>query len=282
MGLNLAEYRSSEAVKTWMAGGERRFDTFTIAEYGLYDEAQTDERELEEALKTQGLQAAMNLAEQMAVAGGYLDPQRADGRVFFEDDAPPDPFTTVREREWQRALENGDVTLNAEYHIAAIAANDEARLDVLKRWGEGDLQRQALLIPQPDWETARANAEFATEQLEAGDLQGAMTLVELAEIEAGVLDPDRADPRLFTQGPPDPFTTIRERELAQAVDITELNLIHPLHRNPKSRIIRPCTASSPPKPRVSVRRTRRWKARPGLRRPSSRLKSNCCRRWTTA
>ena len=35
---------SLEAVKTWMHGDEQRFDTFTIAEYGLWDEAQTDER----------------------------------------------------------------------------------------------------------------------------------------------------------------------------------------------------------------------------------------------
>ncbi|MBE2270204.1 MAG: hypothetical protein IAE80_18340, partial [Anaerolinea sp.] len=37
---------SLEAVKTWMAGDERRFDTFTIAEYGSYDEAGRDEDEL--------------------------------------------------------------------------------------------------------------------------------------------------------------------------------------------------------------------------------------------
>jgi hypothetical protein len=51
---------SLEAVKTWMHGSERRFDTFTIAEYGMWDEAQIDERELEEALKTQGLEVALN------------------------------------------------------------------------------------------------------------------------------------------------------------------------------------------------------------------------------
>ena len=32
----------------------------------------------------------MNLAEHMAAAGGYLDPQRDDPRIFFADDAPPD------------------------------------------------------------------------------------------------------------------------------------------------------------------------------------------------
>jgi hypothetical protein len=35
------------------------------------------------------------------VTGGYLDPDRDDPRIFFEDDAPPDPFTTEREGFWR-------------------------------------------------------------------------------------------------------------------------------------------------------------------------------------
>ena len=85
---------SLEAVKTWMDGSEQRFDTFTIAEYGTWDEAHPDERELDNVLNTQGLERALNLAERMAIGGGYLDPKRDDSRVFFEIDAPPDPFTT--------------------------------------------------------------------------------------------------------------------------------------------------------------------------------------------
>lgn len=212
-----------EGVKTWMHGSERRFDTFTIAEYGLWDEAQTDERELEDTLKSQGLEAAMNQAERMAVAGGYLDPHRTDERVFFEDDAPPDPFTTERTRAMERDMQYDEVQLNPEYSIDAIAANGDARLDVLKSWGDEDHERERLFIPQPNWDTAQANAQAAYDMMLADNLQGAMTLVELAGMEAGVIDPQRADPRLFTQGPPDPFTTIRERELAQTVDVTELD-----------------------------------------------------------
>jgi len=212
---------SLEAVKTWMHGSERRFDTFTIAEYGMWDEAQTDERELEAALKTQGLEAAMNQAERLAVAEGYLDPHRADGRVFFEDDAPPDPFTTERTRVMEREMQHDEMQQDPEYSIDAIAANGDARLDVLKSWGNEEHER--LLIPQPDWETAQANAETAHDMLNKGELQAAMTLVELAGIEAGVIDPQRDDPRLFTEGPPDPFTTIRERELAQTMDVTEMD-----------------------------------------------------------
>jgi hypothetical protein len=106
---------SLEAVKTWMHGSERRFDTFTIAEYGMWDEAQTDERELKETLKTQGLEAALNQAERMAVAGGYLDPNRADGRVFFEDDAPPDPFTTERTRAMERDMQHEEMQQDPAY-----------------------------------------------------------------------------------------------------------------------------------------------------------------------
>ncbi|MBE2184460.1 MAG: hypothetical protein IAE89_13610 [Anaerolineae bacterium] len=212
---------SLEAVKTWMHGSERHFDTFTIAEYGMWDEAQTDERELEEALKTQGLEAAMNQAERLAVAGGYLDPHRADGRVFFEDDAPPDPFTTERTRAMEREMQHDETQQDPEYSITAISANGSSHLDVTKQWGED--QHAHLIIHQPDWESARTHAEFANEMLQQEMLQGAMTYVEKIGVEAGVIDPQRDDPRLFTEGPPDPFTTLREREMAQAVDVTELD-----------------------------------------------------------
>ena len=207
-GVGPSNSPSLEAVKTWMDGAERRFDTLTVSEYGMYDEAAVDERELETLMDEKGIEAAMNLAERMAVAGGYLDPQRDDSRIFFEDDAPPDMFMTERQRE-----------LNLpSYGLGAISANGESFLDVVKSWGEDGYER--LAIPQPDWEAAQDNAEVAGEMLEAGRLQDAMRLVELAGIEAGVIDPQRDDPRLFTQGPPDPFTTIRESELAQEIEIT--------------------------------------------------------------
>ncbi|KXK54698.1 MAG: hypothetical protein UZ13_00060 [Chloroflexi bacterium OLB13] len=221
-GVSDQNHPALEAVKTWMHGSERRFDTFTIAEYGMWDEAQPDESELESTLKTQGLEAAMNQAERMAVAGGYLDPYRTDGRVFFEEDAPPDPFTTERTRAMERDMQHDEIQRDPEYSIDAISANDSSHLDVTKAWDED--QHAHLIIPQPDWETARANAETAYDLLDKDNLQGAMTLVELAGIEAGVIDPQRDDPRLFTEGPPDPFTTIRERELTQTVDVAEVTL----------------------------------------------------------
>lgn len=221
MGLNLAEYRSSEAVKTWMQGSERRFDTFTIAEYSMWDEAQTDEHELEATLKSQGLETALNQAERLAVVGGYLDPYRADGRVFFEDDAPPDPFTTERQRAMEHKMRHDEMQQNPEYSVAAISANGSSHLDVTKQWGND--QHARLLIPQADWASARTHAEFANEILQQETLQAAMNYMELLAVEAGMIDPQRDDPRFFTQGPPDPFTTLRERELAQTADVTELD-----------------------------------------------------------
>ncbi|MEQ8676549.1 MAG: hypothetical protein RIC84_25260 [Aggregatilineales bacterium] len=192
---------SLEAVKTWMSGGERRFDTLTIGEYGMYDEAAVDERELETLMDEKGIESALNLAESMAVAGGYLDPERDDPRIFFEDNAPPDAFTTNRERE----------LAGPSYTIGAISANGESFLDVYKEWGTDDYER--LVVPQPDWEVARDNAVIANEMLDEDRLQDAMRLVEVAGIEAGVIDPERDDPRLFTQGPLDPFQTAREEEI---------------------------------------------------------------------
>lgn len=192
---------SLEAVKTWMQGAERRFDTLTVGEYGMYEEAAVDERELETLMDTEGVEAALNLAESMAVAGGYLDPERDDPRIFFEDDAPPDAFTTNRQRE----------LAEPSYSIGAISANGESFLDVYKEWGTDDYER--LVVPQPDWDAARDNAVLANEMLQEDRLQDAMRLVEVAGIEASVIDPERDDPRLFTQGPLDAFQTIREEQI---------------------------------------------------------------------
>ncbi len=97
---------SLEAVKTWMDGSTRRFDTFTIAEFDGYDNARPLEHELESLQRDVGLDAVMSLAEEMAMANRYLDPFRDDPRLFFEEDAPADPFTT----DWQREQALGVAT----------------------------------------------------------------------------------------------------------------------------------------------------------------------------
>ena len=200
-GIGPHERPALEAVKTWMDGSERRFDTFTVTEYDSWDDARGDVAVLEDVLAYQGVEAAMNGAERMAAAGGYLDPQRADPRVFFVDDGPPDPFTTLRERE----------LAGPQYSVGAVSANGEHFLDLMKTWGADGYER--LVIPQPTWEDAHMQAEMAFTLQAGGDLQEAMHLIEQAGVDAGVIDPVRSDPRLFTQGPPDPFQTLRELEI---------------------------------------------------------------------
>ena len=267
-GVSEGNQPSLEAVKTWMDGAERRFDTLTVREYGMYDEAAVDERELESLMDEKGVEAAMNLAERMAVAGGYLDPQRADPRIFFEDDAPVDPFTTNRERE----------LAEPQYSVGAISANGEHFLDVMKTWGDDDYER--LVIPQPTWEDAHLQAETAFTLQAKGDLQGAMHLVEQTGIDAGIIDPERDDPRLFTQGPPDLFTTIREAELAQETEINlnddfdteEFDVDVPGYPALYREFAKKLSASVKPMPLLKARR--------GSRRPLPNLIPNCFSRLT--
>ena len=90
------DFPTLQAVKTWMEGSERRSAVQAIATYGVFEEAQQDERELNEMLQTRGLDATMKYAEWMAESGGYLNDGRDDPRLFTE--GPPDPFTTARQR----------------------------------------------------------------------------------------------------------------------------------------------------------------------------------------
>src|SRR5690606_621112 len=55
-GVRPSDSPSLEAVKTWMDGSERRFDTLTVGEYGLYEEAAVDERELEQVRDEKGIE----------------------------------------------------------------------------------------------------------------------------------------------------------------------------------------------------------------------------------
>ena len=204
-GIGPNDLPSLEAVKTWVVGAERHFDTFTVGEYGTFDEAAIDERELETLLDEEGVEAAMNLAERMAADAGYLDPQRDDPRIFFDDSGPVDPFTTQRAQDL--ALEKAA----PRYSVGAISANGESFLDVMKTWGDDAYER--LVVPQPDWERAAANAELASALIERDQLRLAMRLVEDEGVAAGVIDPERDDPRIFAQGPLDPFVTLRETEI---------------------------------------------------------------------
>jgi hypothetical protein len=146
-----SNWPSLEAVKTWMDGAARRFDTLTIDEYDSYDAAAFDESILETVLATEGVEQAMNIAERWAVDNGYLDPQRDDPRIFFEDDAPDDPFITNRQRE----------LAEAQHSLSRLTAHGEHRLDVRETWGENDHERR--VIPQPTIHEAPPAPELAVE-----------------------------------------------------------------------------------------------------------------------
>lgn len=224
-GVGPSNLPSLEAVKTWMQGTERQFDTVTIGEYGTFEEASVHERELEALMDEKGLEVAMNLAETMSVAGGYLDADRDDVRLFFEEDVPADPFTTNRQRE----------LAGPEYTVGAISANGASFLDVMKTWGKDEYER--LVIPQPDWDTARDLYEAVDDLLQTGDLQDAMRVIETEGIQASVIDPEREDGRLFTIGPDDPFTTIRQEQLTSPeLETEEMPAIHQSVENPYWRL----------------------------------------------
>lgn len=120
MRLNSFEYLASEAVKTWMQGAERQFDTLTVEEYGTFDEAAVDERELEQLRRDEGLEAAMNLAEIWAGANGHLDTERTDPRIFFEDNAPADPFQTDLQKDLIAMGHSADLS-----HVASELETEE-------------------------------------------------------------------------------------------------------------------------------------------------------------
>jgi hypothetical protein len=208
---------SLEAVKTWMEGDERRFDTFTIAEYGSYDEAGGDEDELNSVLETRGVEAAIQLAEGMAVAGGYLDAERADGRVFFADDAPADPFVTLREQALDLETLSAEPQLTYDF---AVLQTDPEMLELVaqKMWvdelGQAGIDELVLQTYElPPWaieaETERERALMERETLirlqrEAG-IAAALQRAEALAVASGELAADRAEPGLFTAGPPDPI-----------------------------------------------------------------------------
>ncbi len=209
-----------------MDGAERRFDTFTIGEYPTYDDAVEDQQTLEAIQNVISLPAALNEAERMAEESGYLDPERTDPRIFFEADAPPDPFTTNREREMEHNPYNvnpGEVRYNFDYNRFS---DDALSLEAHKHWRDPDGTdgHDFILLDLHEGNSdgtivTRYEAEverLITLQQREG-LETAMNEAERMAVEHGLVDSERTDPRLFTSGPPDPFSTLREKELAAEV-----------------------------------------------------------------
>jgi hypothetical protein len=264
-----------QAVKSWREGSTDKEQRLTIASYGSAAALDVDLRELYEVRDGFGLQTAMNLAESMAVASGYLHDGRDDTRLFTE--GPPDSFTTNAERERADVFIGDTGELDTEElpavqpapsSIYAEWAADEARkreanaplegaswfeatfddnpeiellqplndtvnyavvvtdtdpwtteLMVEKFWREpgGFVGSDSLTIDtyDSDDEVQRDVAQAARATLidihEERGLEAMMHQVELGAMANGHLDGDRADTRLFRDGPPDRFETLAHR-----------------------------------------------------------------------
>ncbi len=251
-----------EAVKRWRDGSQDREAYLPIAQYGMSEEAAHDQAELNDMRETNGLEAAMNLAESMAVSSGTLHDGRDDPRLFT--DGPPDPFTTNAERdraETEFVREYGEkdtqpllpVTVELEaqvdrfrdqfvdsaYHLLEpvdptvnysfeVMPADPWTLELTadKWWLENDgsvghegqtLQTYSLESFEWEREIEREVAAIDVENMhrtyQDEGLEAAMRRAEGIAVANHELDPNRADGRLFTEGPPDHFTTVREVQL---------------------------------------------------------------------
>lgn len=96
-------YLELTASKWWLddagkvVGQQVSLDLYDTESPSARDEAQEDLESLLGTYAKDGLQAAMQQAEQMAVRGSSIEADRADGRLFT--DGPPDRFVTKRELE---------------------------------------------------------------------------------------------------------------------------------------------------------------------------------------
>ncbi|MBK8030390.1 MAG: hypothetical protein IPK17_12985 [Chloroflexi bacterium] len=246
-----------EAVKRWREGAHDHEVRQPIAQYGMSEEAARDQAELDDVREARGLEAALNLAESMAVSSGALHDGRADPRFFT--DGPPDPFTTNAERE--RTLDGDTQRLTPVEPDAAVATFEERfedsayhllqpvdptvnysfevmpadpwtlELTADKWWLEANghvghegqtLKTYSLESYEWEREIEREIAAMDRENLhrtyQDEGLEAAMRRAEGIAVANGELNAERADGRLFTDGPPDRFTTAREAELVELDD----------------------------------------------------------------
>lgn len=205
----VAELRACKVWQTTDEAGniKEHLDTLLLGTYSSIREAMVLQQHLTDLMNEQGLEAAMNLAEGIAASNKLLDRQRDDYRIFFQDGAPPDPFTTRRFHK----------IYNAQYEVSAYQVDDQTDIVVYKMWGDSPDQYESIVIPQPgsDWDEVEAQAEVWNTFIMNQMFESAMHAIELEAVEAGVLDPNRVDGRIFfnDDAPPDLFKTIRQAEL---------------------------------------------------------------------
>ncbi|KXK53792.1 MAG: hypothetical protein H3C32_16685 [Anaerolineae bacterium] len=223
-----------QAVKRWTEQGDAREARQTLDTFGMSDEAAVVARELNVLAETEGLQVAMDLAKHIAEASGQIDADRA----FLFSTGPIDRFTgdpqvdpTQRFHDAMagtdtRLLEPIDPAVNYSFDLVST---DPYTLDlVANKWWigqDGVLQNSGLIIEsfslesyEFEYEHEREVAAMDRDDLEhthhRDGLEAAMRQAEARAVVYGELDPEREDGRLFYEGPPDRFTTLREAELS--------------------------------------------------------------------
>ncbi|MEQ8677105.1 MAG: hypothetical protein RLP44_29675 [Aggregatilineales bacterium] len=189
-----------ELNKYWQNGHQ----TLPIARFENFQDALNLESKLVDLKEDYGLETAVQASERHAVANGLLDPNREDSRLFTA--GPPDPFKSLQQVEIEAT--------NYTYDIVE-QAQGTFELQSIKTWQRnGVYETQSLLLGDYDRsQDARNEQQTLLDLREQSGLQAEMREVERIAVENGSLMADRPDARLFTQGPPDTFTTQREIEL---------------------------------------------------------------------
>lgn len=224
-----------QAVKSWHENGEPHEARRTLDTYGMSDEAEVVARELNGLAETDGLEQAMSLAANIATMSGYLQPER-ETHLFSE--GPPDRFTADQAKdpvqEFQDAFADGNSRLLEPVDPAVNYSFDITEPDPwtmelrANKWWfgqDGVLHNDGLALNsysldsfeferESEREIAAMDREGLAQTHREGGLEASMRQAEAKAIANGELDPNREDGRLFYEGPPDRFTTLRELQLA--------------------------------------------------------------------
>jgi len=104
-----------------------------------------------------------------------------------------------------------------------IEGDGSPAIEAVKAWREGSQECETRLTIASYGMQSELEVDLRelNDVRENNGLQTAMNLAEGMAVASGTLHDGREDARLFTEGPPDPFTTTLERERAQAQFIRE-------------------------------------------------------------
>jgi hypothetical protein len=233
-----------QAVKHWQENDENRDARQTIDVFGMSEEAEAVAREFNAMLASEGLQDTMRLATDIATANGYVQPERdalfSDGPAdAFTGDLRADPiqqFQDVFADGNSRLLGPADPAVNYSFDITEP---DPFTMELrANKWWfgqDGSLHNNGLTLNsyslesfeferETEREIAAMDREGLVQTHREEGLEASMREAEAMAVANGELDVHREDGRLFYEGPPDRFTTLRERQIAgheQAASVPE-------------------------------------------------------------